>query len=517
MYLLWTPEQNGARLASTATMLLSSAAAGTSFSAHRFKSSRFSICHTLVMARLISFLFGVALLLGGCGSSSDDGPQGPPGQSDNATPSVEAVQARAGTLPLEERMSGTVRARNQVAIYSELSEPVVAVEAQTGDFVEKGEPLVRLRRETYEQQVRQAEAAVRTARAEAKGAQATLRELRSQLKRTERLAEQDFESKQQLESLRAQVDQAEAAYEQARAQVEQAEATLEERETALRRTVVRAPISGYVGRRNVEVGQRVGPDARLYTMGDLDRVKVQVEVTDRMFGRIQPGQTARIHVPRKDTVLTASVTRMSPFLNDESYSAEAEIEVPNEGRVLNPGMFVEVDVAYGESERATIVPLSALYEDPASNTRGVFVAPTLGTEIPVEVPEEFDEDNPPPLTPPTPTTFREVEVLAEGQQTAGVRGIEPGDWVVTVGQNLLDNDTGDRVDARVRPQTWSRLLVLQRLQDTDLLNRVLERQQRLAEQRFGNDSAPEDTSQSSTQRGPLSDSSTASMAANQRP
>lgn len=470
------------------------------------------------MPRLALVGLTLLLLLSGCSSPSNEGNSPQQEQGDNSPPSVEAVQARDGSLPLEERMSGTVRARNQIAIYSELSEPVVSVEAQTGDYVEEGEPLVRLRRETYEQQVRQAKASLRNAKAEAQGAQANLRELRSQLKRTERLTDQDFESQQQLESLRAQVEQAEAAYEQAQAQVEQAESTLDERQSALSKTVIRAPISGHVGQRNVQVGQRVGPDTRLYTLGDLDSVKVRVEVTDRMFGRIQPGQTARIHVPQRDTILTASVTRMSPFLSEESYSAEAEIVVANKNRVLNPGMFVEVDVAYGESERATIVPLSALYEDPASNTRGVFVAPTLGTEIPVDVPDEFDEDNPPPLTPPTPTTFREVEVLAEGQQTAGVRGIEPGDWVVTVGQNLLDNDAGERVDARVRPLPWSRLIALQRLQDTDLLNRVLERQQRLAEQRFGPDSTPNDTTQSSVTRQNLpADTTNTPVATTQRP
>jgi multidrug efflux pump subunit AcrA (membrane-fusion protein) len=272
-----------------------------------------------------------------------------------------------------------------------------------------------------------------------------------------------------------------------------------------------------VGQRNVQVGQRVGPDTRLYTIGDLDSVKVNVEVTDRMFGRIRPGQTARLHVPQQDTVIQASVTRMSPFLSEESYSAEAEIVVPNASGLLNPGMFIEVDVAYGESERATIVPLSALYENPASNARGVFVAPTLGTEIPVDVPEDFNADNPPPLTPPTPTTFREVEVLAEGQQTAGIRGVEPGDWVVTVGQNLLESGAGERVDARVRPVPWSRLMALQRLQDTDLLNRVLERQQRLADQRFGPDAAPDDTAQSSVTRPDTSADTTAlNMATNQR-
>jgi multidrug efflux pump subunit AcrA (membrane-fusion protein) len=228
-------------------------------------------------------------------------------------------------------------------------------------------------------------------------------------------------------------------------------------------------------------------------------VKVNVEVTDRMFGRIRPGQTARIHVPQQDTVLVAPVARMSPFLSEESYSAEAVIEVSNDPRLLNPGMFVEVDVAYGESERATIVPLSALYENPGSNARGVFVAPTLGTEIPVDVPEDFNADNPPPLTPPTPTTFRKVEVVAEGQQTAGIRGVEPGDWVVTVGKNQISAAGQGRVDARVRPMSWSRLMALQRLQDTDLLYDVLERQQRIAEQRFGGeDSTSSDSAQSST-------------------
>jgi len=454
------------------------------------------------MTRLYGTLLGALLLFaGGCGSSSTDGEGPRRGERERQeTPSVEAVQARLGALPLEERMSGTVRARNQVAIYPEVNAPIVAVEAQTGDYVDEGEPLVRLQNETFEQQVQQAEAALRTARADARSAKADVSELQAQLRRTERLAEQEFVSEEELESIRAQVERAEAAYERAQAQVAQAQATLNERETALRRTVVRAPISGYVGQRNAEVGQRVDNSTRLYTMGALDTVKVQVEVTDRMFGRIRSGQTVRIHVPEADTVLRASVTRMSPFISDDSYSAEAEIEVPNGDRILTPGMFVEVDVAYGESQQATLVPLSALYEDPTSNERGVFVAPTLGTEVPVEVPDSYDEDDPPPLTQPTPTTFRQVEIVAEGQQTAGVRGIDPGDWIVTVGQNLLDNDSEGRVDARVRPIPWSRLMALQRLQDIDLLNRVLERQQRIAEQRFGDrDSTQTDTSQTTSE------------------
>jgi hypothetical protein len=174
-------------------------------------------------------------------------------------------------------------------------------------------------------------------------------------------------------------------------------------------------------------------------------------------------------------------------------------------------MFVEVDVAYGESQQATIIPLSAIYQDPTTGARGVFLAPTLGTEVPVEMPTSYSADDPPPLTQPTPTTFREVSILAEGEQTAGVRGIQPGDWVVTVGQNLLSSSTEDRVDARVRPMTWSRLMSLQRMQDTDLLYDVLERQQRMAKRRFGSDStAPDSVESSAAAGGADSASSTAS-------
>ncbi|PQJ33840.1 efflux transporter periplasmic adaptor subunit [Salinibacter sp. 10B] len=469
--------------------------------------------------RSIGVLLAAVLLFAGCGSSND-GSSGPPGRGggpgSNNTPSVEAVKAQYGSLPLEERMSGTVRARNQVAIYPEVNAPVVSVEAQTGEYVQEGAPLVRLKDDVFRERVRQAEASLRIAKADVKSARANLEGLRARLKRTKRLAEQDFQSKQELETLQSDVEGAEAALERAKAQVAQAQATLDERQVDLRRTVVRAPISGYVGARNVEVGQRVDNSTRLYTMGDLDTVKVRVQVTDKMFGKVQEGQSARIFVPSKDTTLGASVTRMSPFLSNESYSAEAEIVVPNTDRVLTPGMFVEVDVAYGESRQATIIPLSAIYEDPTTGARGVFVAPTLGTEISVEMPDSYSAEDPPPLTQPTPTTFRQIEVIAEGQQTAGVRGIQPGDWIVTVGQNLLSAAGEERVDARVRPMSWSRLMALQRMQDTDLLYRILERQQRIAKQRFGStDSAATDSAQSAAAasgRADSLDSSTLSTA-----
>jgi RND family efflux transporter MFP subunit len=410
---------------------------------------------------------------------------------------VEVVRAISGALPLEKRLSGTVRAENQIVIYSEIAAPVVRVVAEDGDYVRQGQPLAYLRDTEYREQLRQAEASLQAVIAQSKQSEAVLNEVRGRLERTRELAAKQFLSEQELQAIEAQVNSAEASYQQAQASIEQARATVEEREESLRRTVVRAPISGHVGQRNVEVGMRVDTGTRLYTMGDLTNVRVSVAITDEMLGQISEGQTALISAPSLgERFIRAEVSRISPFLQAGSFSADADIDVSNEEGLLRPGMFVTVDIHYGESQQATLIPMAALYEDPNSGATGVFTAPLLGEEVPVEMPETFDEENPPPISEPTLVTFQPVNVLAQGREMAGVQGVGVGEWVVTVGQNLLSDRQDREVEARARPVPWERVVSLQRLQDQDLLREFMRRQQEAAAD-FGNtesgDSAARDT------------------------
>ncbi|MDX1639825.1 MAG: hypothetical protein R3281_17830, partial [Balneolaceae bacterium] len=148
-----------------------------------------------------------------------------------------------------------------------------------------------------------------------------------------------------------------------------------------------------------------------------------------------------------------------------------EIDISNEDKLLRPGMFVPVDILYGESRQATLVPTSALYTNPNTGQQGIFVATSLGSEVePIENP---DSDSPAPLTEPIDVQFKQVEVLATGRMEAGVSGIQPGDWVVTVGQQLL---SVGRQQARVRVISWDRIIALQGLQRQDLLKNVLDAQ-----------------------------------------
>lgn len=427
-------------------------------------------------------LFLVAGVAAGCGSGA------PEMAPEAAPPLVEALPARHGSLPLEERLSGVVRARNQVAIHPEITAPVVQVLVRNGDTVKAGQPIVRLDDTAYRDQVRQGQASLQLAESGLAEAEAQVAEVVALVTRNRVLAEQELISQLELETQEAQLAAAKASAARAAAQVAQAKSALEERRTELARTVVKAPVPGKVGRRNVEVGTLATPSTVLFILGDFEELTVEVSLTEGMLAYVEEGQPVLVSSSALGgQPLRAELSRISPFLAQGSFSTVGEIDLQNVGGKLRPGMFVSVAVLYGESESATLVPLSALWENPRSGRQGVFVVDGSFEEPPPPQKVQPGEEDA-PVDPAAiaerdsearPVTFRDVEVVAEGRSTVGVRGVEQGEWVVTVGQNLIRQD--DDAQARVRPASWQRILDLQTLQKEDLLKRFLDKQQRLAQ------------------------------------
>lgn len=412
-----------------------------------------------------------ALLTSGCERDSRAAESTPGVDERAAIPAVEVVQARQGTLPLVQRLTGTVRARGEVAIYPQTNGTIVEVLAENGEAVDKGQPLVRVQAVGSRAQVAQAQSSLEVARAARAEAEANLARLEAQYKRSEALADEGLVPLDTVDTLRRQVEAARAAARRAAAEVRVGEGALDEQADVHRQTVVRAPIGGRVGQRNAEVGMRVDDQTALFTIGRLEQVRVEVPVTQEILARVKRGHRVEIGVQGVDAApIEAEVSRISPFLAAGSFSAEVEIDVPNRSGTLVPGMFVTVDIHYGSSEQATLVPASAVYDDPTTGEVGVFVA---GAPPPDSAAQ----------TTPTALQFRAVEIVAEGPQTTGVRGIEPGAWVVVVGQHLLSAQAGDGPpQGRVRAIEWDRILELQRLQRDDLLRDFMDRQQRLARQ-----------------------------------
>lgn len=401
----------------------------------------------------------------GCSGDSEGGNPG----GNRLMPAVEAVQAKYGSLPLTERLSGVIRARNQVEIYPQISAVVVEVPVENGHQIRRGQTLLRLRDNEFRERLKQAEAGLRIAEAQAKQAEARMKEMQAELNRAESLAEKNLITPTELESARTEAISAEADFELAGARVAQSNATVDERQEALSQTVIQSPVNGTVGNRNAEIGMFVSPGTRLFTVGQLDTVRAGVVLTDRMLEYIKSGQRAEIFA--SEGPISARLSRISPFLHPVTHSTDAEIDIPNPDRSLLPGQFVAVDIFYGESKQATLVPLSALYENPRSGATGVFIA---ADSLTGELAAVTGTDNEVALSNPVSFTFVPVEVIARGRMVAGIRGVDPDRWVVTLGQDLL---TGESSTARVRPVDWRWVERLQNLQREDLLNEIIREQQ----------------------------------------
>ena len=345
---------------------------------------------------------------------------------------------------------------------------------QDGDYVEKGQELIKLEDEQFRQQLIQAEAGLNINNARLKQAEANLARLQSSFNRTKQLADKELSSEMELEQLQAQLTSAEADVELAKAQVAQSESLVEERKETLSRTIIKAPISGTIGQRNAQVGMQVNNGTQLFLIGDLTKLRVEIILTESMLNRISIGQTANIIVEDYDgntQTIEARLSRISPFLNEVTRSTEAEIDVENRNGWLKPGMFVPVDINFGESEQATLIPVSALYTDPASGAEGVFVASSMGSEIQPADENADSESGLSPLTEPTSVQFKPINVIARGRMEVGVGGLESGEWIVTLGQDLLSEG---REQARIRTVSWDKVIGLQRIQREDLLKQVMQ-------------------------------------------
>ncbi|MBO6571300.1 MAG: efflux RND transporter periplasmic adaptor subunit [Balneola sp.] len=426
------------------------------------------------MRKILTIILPLLFLIS-CSNESQDQQRN---QGNLVIPAVEAVQSQFGSLPLVERFSGNVVSENQVELYPEVNAQIAEVYVENGDFVNKGDVLVKLQDEPFQKQLQQSEANLKINNARLKQAKAQLSTLEAQYKRIQALAEKDLSSELELEQINAEKISAEADVELAEAQVEQSAALVDERKNQLTKTLIKAPVTGTIGQRNAQPGMQASASTPLFMIGDLSKLRVEILLTESMLNKIKVGQTAAISVTDQNgeiVTINGELSRISPFLNEITRSTEAEIDIDNQNGLLNPGMYVPVDIFYGESQQATLIPTSAIFIDPNTGTEGIYIANSIGSEI---KPVSDSASGVSSLTSPTDVTFQEIDVIARGKMEVAVNGLESGKWVVTLGQNLLSEG---REQARVKTIPWEHVIRLQQMQREDLLNEVMKDKQQTPE------------------------------------
>jgi RND family efflux transporter MFP subunit len=287
--------------------------------------------------RLLSLAVFAALALSACGEEAAAPGEVPP-------VSFETLVVEARDSARERRWDGVVEAVNQATLSAQTAGRVLELPFDVNDYVEAGQVVVRF---TDVEQV----SAQRRASAAVSSAQAAAAEAELAFKRTEELVAKQLLARASLDQARARRDAARAALESARAGVSEAGEQVDY-------TVIRAPYSGILTERHVEVGEAVRPGQPLVSGLSLDRLRINVEVPQSDIAAIREHGAAAVLLPDGRRVDAERVI-VFPYADPATHSFKVRVELPVAETGLQPGMTVKTAFKTGEA-RHLWVPRSAL-------------------------------------------------------------------------------------------------------------------------------------------------------------
>ena len=285
--------------------------------------------------------------------------------------------------------TGALEPVNTVIVGTEVSGQISELLVDFNDTVQQGQVIARLDPRTFEARHLQREADVEVAHANIISRNAELTRARSNLKRAQRELERREElsaaghvSVSELESDKNSLDQAIAAVEIAQASVSNAEAgltqanaTLAQSTLDLERTYIRAPISGTVINRAVEIGQTVAASfsaPELFVIAhDLHEMKVETSVDEADVGRLRDGLPTRFTVdayPDREFRGRVTQIRKAPNESQNVVTYKVIVTARNDDLSLFPGMTANVEIVLGSRNNVLTVPNSALTYKPRGLT-----------------------------------------------------------------------------------------------------------------------------------------------------
>jgi membrane fusion protein, multidrug efflux system len=325
---------------------------------------------------------------------------------------VTTIVATAEEWPATLNAIGTVAAVQGVTVSADLPGVVDRIAFDSGKSVQKGDVLVQL--DTRQEQ------------AQLVGAESQLQLARLNHERMKGLVQQDAVS-------RAEYDTAAAAQQQAEARLSEIRATID-------RKTIRAPFSGVLGIRQVNLGQYLTNGAPIVPLQSLDPIYVNFAVPQQDGGQMRIGRTVRISSNEPGGgEFSGRISALDSVIDPTTRNVQVQATLPNPSARLRPGMFVQAQVILGAAQKVIALPASSINYAPYGDS--VFIVGDMKNEH--------------------GQSYRGVRQqvvklgAARGDQIAVLSGIKTGEEVVTSGVFKLRNGAPIQVNNSVQPANSS--------------------------------------------------------------
>jgi membrane fusion protein, multidrug efflux system len=335
---------------------------------------------------------------------------------------VTTIVAQRENWPATLTAIGTMAAVQGVTVSADLPGVVDRITFDSGGSVRQGEVLVQL--DTRQEQAQLAQEQARLASVEA----------------GRELARLNFDRMDSLVNegaiTRADYDRAAAEQKQAVAGQKQTEARIEEIRATIARKTIRAPFSGILGIRQVNLGQYLSAGDAVVPLQSLDPIYVNFGVPQQDAGQVHVGRSVRITTGDSAGVqFTGHITAVNSVVDEATRNIQIQATLANPRGTLRPGMFVQTEVVVGATRSVVTLPASAISYAPYGDS--VFVVSDLKD--------------------PNGQSYRGVRQQfvklgpARGDQIAVLSGLKPAEEIVTSGVFKLRNGAAVLVNNKIQP------------------------------------------------------------------
>ena len=217
------------------------------------------------------------------------------------------------------------------------------VAVKLGDRVTRGQTVVKIEDQAVREQVAQVQANIEVNQATVQSRENDQKVAQSALERAQTSFASGLLSKQGLEDAESRFNSTVSQVTVAKAQLASTRARLDELSVTLDETSVVSPVDGFVARRNLDAGAFAGTNTPVLSVVDIGTVRLVANLVEKDFRRVQPGVRAIVEVDAfPGEQFTGKVSRVAPVFDPATRTASMEIEVPNPGFRLKPGMYARV-------------------------------------------------------------------------------------------------------------------------------------------------------------------------------
>ena len=246
---------------------------------------------------------------------------------------ISAVVAQTQSVPRFAPGIGSITAVHQVTVNPEVGGRVTKIFFEPGQAVKAGDPLVQINDAPDQGDLANYQA------------QAKLAEIN--LARSKLLIKRQFTPQETVD--------------QNQSQLEQMGALMQKTEAVIAQKLIRAPFSGQLGVRQIDLGQYLNPGAPIVTLTDLSMLYVNFTLPSQIRSQISVGQ--RVNVTSDafpDRKFEAKLTTIEPQLSADTRTIEVQATMPNPDDALLPGMFVDAAVVLPPQPDTIVVPETAV-------------------------------------------------------------------------------------------------------------------------------------------------------------